>query len=386
MKDLLVRLFIKNPDDVRLPEIRQKYGQLTSVVGIVVNLMLFASKFAVGTAFGIISVTADAINNLSDAGSSIISLISFRLSEKPADKDHPFGHARVEYLASSVVAVIILLIGFELGKISVGKVLKPDPINFSAVTAVVLVASILLKYWLYSFNKSLSKRVNSTMMLATATDSLSDVMATSAVLASMVIGRLIGFQLDGYMGIIVAVLIVISGFGVIRETVDRMLGKGPGTELIDEIQGFIMKHDGVLNIHDLLVHDYGPNRSFASVHVEVDAKVDILKSHDLIDNIELDLKREHNINLVIHLDPVVVDDEYVNSMRKLTEQIIESIDPALSFHDFRVVRGPTHSNLIFDLMIPFEYPRRKSEVAAAFSSALRKRDATLRAVINFDRG
>ena len=386
MKDLLVRLFIKNPDDVRLPEVRQKYGQMTSVVGIISNFILFASKFAVGTAFGVISVTADAINNLSDAGSSIISLISFRLSEKPADKDHPFGHARVEYLASSVVAVMILFIGFELGKISVGKVLKPDPINFSVVTAVVLVASILLKYWLYSFNKSLSKRVNSTMMLATATDSLSDVMATSAVLASMVISRLIGFQLDGYMGIIVAVLIVISGFGVIRETVDRMLGKGPGTELIDEIQGFIMKHDGVLNIHDLLVHDYGPNRAFASVHVEVDAKVDILKSHDLIDNIELDLKREHNINLVIHLDPVVVDDEYVNSMRKLTEQIIESIDPVLSFHDFRVVRGPTHSNLIFDLMIPFEYPRRKSEVAAAFSSALRKRDATLRAVINFDRG
>ena len=386
MKDLLVRLFIKNPDDVRLPEVRQKYGQMTSVVGIISNFILFASKFAVGTAFGVISVTADAINNLSDAGSSIISLISFRLSEKPADKDHPFGHARVEYLASSVVAVMILFIGFELGKISVGKVLKPDPIKFSVVTAVVLVASILLKYWLYSFNKSLSKRVNSTMMLATATDSLSDVMATSAVLASMVISRLIGFQLDGYMGIIVAVLIVISGFGVIRETVDRMLGKGPGTELIDEIQGFIMKHDGVLNIHDLLVHDYGPNRAFASVHVEVDAKVDILKSHDLIDNIELDLKREHNINLVIHLDPVVIDDEYVNSMRKLTEQIIESIDPVLSFHDFRVVRGPTHSNLIFDLMIPFEYPRRKSEVAAAFSSALRKRDATLRAVINFDRG
>ncbi len=386
MRDFLVRLLIKNPDDVRQPGVRQKYGQMASMVGIVVNLILFASKFVVGTAFGIISVAADAVNNLSDAGSSIISLISFKLSEKPADKDHPFGHARVEYLASSIVAVIIILIGFELGRASIRKVLEPDPISFSALVAVVLATSILAKYWLYSFNKTLSKRVNSTMMLATAADSLSDVMATSAVLASMVISPLIKFQLDGYMGIVVAVLIVLSGFGVIRETVDRMLGKGPGIELVDEIQSFIMKYDGVINIHDLLVHDYGPNRTFASVHVEVDAKVDILRSHDLIDNIELDLKREHNINLVIHLDPVVVDDEYVNSMRRLTEQIIETIDPALSFHDFRVVRGQTHSNLIFDLMIPFEYPRKKSEIAAAFSSALRKRDATLRAVINFDRG
>lgn len=386
MKDLLVKLFIKNPDDVRLPEVRQKYGHMASIVGIVVNLMLFASKFAVGTAFGMISVTADAVNNLSDAGSSIISLISFKLSEKPADKDHPFGHARVEYLASSVVAVIILFVGFELGKASIGRILNPGTVSFSAVTAVVLAASILAKYWLYSFNKSLSRRVNSTMMLATAADSLSDVMATSAVLLSMILSPIIKFQLDGYMGIVVAVLIVFSGYGVMRETVDRMLGKGPGTELIEEIQGFIMKYDGVINIHDLLVHDYGPNRTFASVHVEVDAKVDILKSHDLIDNIELDLKREHNINLVIHLDPVVIDDEYVNSMKRLTETIIKSIDPALSFHDFRVVRGQTHSNLIFDLMIPFEYPKRKSEIAAEFSSALKKRDATLRAVINFDRG
>lgn len=386
MKDLLIRLFIKNADDVRLPEVRQKYGRMASLVGIVVNLMLFASKFAVGTAFGIISVTADAVNNLSDAGSSIISLISFKLSEKPADKDHPFGHARVEYLASSVVAVIILFIGFELGKASIDKVLEPDPVSFSALTAVVLLASISAKYWLYSFNKSLSRRVNSTMMQATAADSLSDVMATSAVLLSMVISPLIKFQLDGYMGIVVAVLIVLSGFSVMRETVDRMLGKGPGTELVDEIQDFIMKYDGVINIHDLLVHDYGPNRIFASVHAEVDAKVDILKSHDLIDNIELDLKREHNINLVIHLDPVVIDDEYVNSMKRLTEQIIKSMDPVLTFHDFRVVRGQTHSNLIFDMIIPFEYPKRKSEIAADFAYALRKRDSTLRAVINFDRG
>ncbi len=223
----MVRLFIKNPADVRQPEVRQKYGQMAGIVGIVVNLILFASKFVVGTAFGIISVTADAVNNLSDAGSSIISLISFKLSEKPADKDHPFGHARVEYLASSVVAVIIILIGFELGRASIRKVLVPDSISFSVLTAVVLAASILAKYWLYSFNKTLSKRVNSTMMLATAADSLSDVMATSAVLASMVISPLIKFQLDGYMGIVVAVLIVLSGFGVIRETVDRMLGKGP---------------------------------------------------------------------------------------------------------------------------------------------------------------
>lgn len=386
MKEILIKLFIKNPEDVHLPEVRQRYGQMTSIVGIAINLMLFASKFTVGTLFGIISVTADAVNNLSDAGNSIISLLSFRMSAKPADKDHPYGHARIEYLASTLVAVLILMVGFELGKASVQKILKPGAISFSTVTAIVLLVSIIAKYWMYTFNKSLSRKVDSTMMLATAADSISDVMATSAVLLSMILSPLIKFQLDGYMGVVVALSIMRTGFGVLRETVDRMLGKGPGIELAGMIHDFIMRYDGVINIHDLLVHDYGPNRTFASVHVEVDAKVDILKSHDLIDNIEIDIKREHNINLVIHLDPVIIDDEYVNSMKRLTQQIIESIDPVLSFHDFRVVRGQTHSNLIFDLMMPFEYPMKKSEVAAAFSSALKKRDSSLRAVINFDRG
>lgn len=386
MKEILIKLFIKNPEDVHLTEVRQRYGQMTSIVGIAINLMLFASKFTVGTLFGIISVTADAVNNLSDAGNSIISLLSFRMSAKPADKDHPYGHARIEYLASTLVAVLILMVGFELGKASVQKILKPGAISFSTVTAIVLLVSIIAKYWMYTFNKSLSRKVDSTMMLATAADSISDVMATSAVLLSMILSPLIKFQLDGYMGVVVALSIMRTGFGVLRETVDRMLGKGPGIELAGMIHDFIMRYDGVINIHDLLVHDYGPNRTFASVHVEVDAKVDILKSHDLIDNIEIDIKREHNINLVIHLDPVIIDDEYVNSMKRLTQQIIESIDPVLSFHDFRVVRGQTHSNLIFDLMMPFEYPMKKSEVAAAFSSALKKRDSSLRAVINFDRG
>ncbi len=386
MKEILIKLFIKNPEDVHLPEVRQRYGQMTSIVGIAINLMLFASKFTVGTLFGIISVTADAVNNLSDAGNSIISLLSFRMSAKPADKDHPYGHARIEYLASTLVAVLILMVGLELGKASVQKILKPGAISFSTVTAIVLLVSIIAKYWMYTFNKSLSRKVDSTMMLATAADSISDVMATSAVLLSMILSPLIKFQLDGYMGVVVALSIMRTGFGVLRETVDRMLGKGPGIELAGMIHDFIMRYDGVINIHDLLVHDYGPNRTFASVHVEVDAKVDILKSHDLIDNIEIDIKREHNINLVIHLDPVIIDDEYVNSMKRLTQQIIESIDPVLSFHDFRVVRGQTHSNLIFDLMMPFEYPMKKSEVAAAFSSALKKRDSSLRAVINFDRG
>lgn len=386
MKDLLIRLFIRNPGDTHRVEVRKKYGQVSSIVGIIVNLLLFISKFTVGTLVGSISITADAVNNLSDAGSSIIALVSFRLSAKPADKDHPFGHARVEYLASSIVAVMILFIGFELGKASIVRIIKPDDIRFSLAAMFVLIASISTKYWLYSFNKSLSRRIDSTMMLATAADSLSDVLATSAVLASMIISPLINFQLDGYMGIIVAALIVISGFGVIRQTVDRILGKGPGPELVSTIQAFLMSYEGVLNIHDLLVHDYGPNRTFASVHVEVDADVDILKSHDLIDNIELDMKKQHNINLVVHLDPVVIDDDYVNSLNDLTKGIIASIDPNLTFHDFRVVKGQTHSNLIFDLMLPFNYHLKKADVLKAFTNALSKHDASLRAVINIDRG
>lgn len=385
MQKLLVKLFVKNPDDIRQGTVRQQYGKLSSFVGIVINLLLFAAKFTVGTLFNSISVTADAVNNLSDAGSSVISLASFKLSAKPADKDHPYGHARIEYVASSLVATVILFVGFELGKSSFEKILHPEAIEFSVVSAVVLAMSIGTKLWLYTFNHSLGRKINSTMMLATATDSLSDVLATSAVLISALLSPLIHFQLDGYMGLIVALLICFSGYKILRETVDRILGQGPTEDMVQLIQEFISHYDGVINTHDLMVHDYGPSRTYATVHVEVDAQEDILKSHDMVDNIERDIKNIHHIKLVVHLDPVIIGDPYVNQMRELTAQVIASVDPTLTFHDFRVIRGETHSNLVFDVMIPFDYKMKKAELAEAIQKALTEQDPHLFAVIKIDR-
>lgn len=386
MKSFLVNLFIKDPDRIHDDAVRNQYGKLSSIVGIILNLALFAAKFTAGTLFNSISVTADAMNNLSDAGSSVISLVSFKLSSKPADKDHPFGHARIEYIASSIVAVIILLVGFELGKSSIGKMLKPDEIGFSILAAVILLISIGVKLWLYRFNIALGKHIGSTMIQATAADSLSDVLATSAVLISMLVSPLLHVQLDGYMGLIVSGLIVFSGYKVMKETMDRMLGKAPTAEAIKEIDDFIKKYDGVVNTHDLLVHDYGPNRIFASVHVEVDAKVDILKSHDLIDNIELEIRKARQVDLVVHLDPVVLDDPFVNKMRGLAAATLEEIDPELRFHDFRVVKGITHSNIIFDVTVPFSYKMNEDELVSAIGRAICKKDPSLRTVVNVDRG
>ncbi len=386
MKNYLVSLFVKNPDRIHDDAVRNQYGKLSSIVGIILNLALFAAKFTAGTLFGSISVTADAMNNLSDAGSSVISLVSFKLSSKPADKDHPFGHARIEYIASSIVAVIILLVGFELGKSSVGKIMDPDEIGFSILAVIILLLSIGVKFWLYRFNIALGRQIGSTMIQATATDSLSDVLATSAVLVSMLLSPIIHFQLDGYMGLIVSGLIIFSGYKVMRETMDRMLGKAPTADAIEEIDDFIKKYDGVINTHDLLVHDYGPNRIFASVHVEVDAKVDILKSHDLIDNIELDIRKARQVDLVIHLDPVVIDDPFVNKMRELAAATLAEIDPELRFHDFRVVKGITHNNIIFDMSVPFSYKMGEDELVTAVSRAIRKKDPSVRTVINVDRG
>jgi cation diffusion facilitator family transporter len=384
MKKLLIRLFIKNPEDILQGAVRQQYGLLSSVVGIIVNILLFAAKFTVGTLFHSISVTADALNNLSDAGSSVISLVSFKLSARPADKSHPYGHARIEYIASSIVAALILVVGFELGKSSVEKIQNPGLIEFRLITVIILVLSIGVKFWLYTFNHSLGVKIHSTLMQSTAADSLSDVMATSAVLISTLLSPLINFQLDGYIGLIVAMMILYSGYKVMKHTVDRILGQGPSGELVKLIDGFIKKYKGVINIHDLMVHDYGPNRTFASVHVEVDAKVDILISHDLIDNIEKDIQSAYQINLTIHLDPVVMDDPYVDKLRELTAQVIAGIDPNLTFHDFRVVKGQTHSNLIFDVMIPFSYKIKKTELMEAIQNGLRKQDPNLWAVIRID--
>ena len=385
MTKLLVKLFVRNADDTANAAVRQSYGQLTGITGIVMNVLLFFGKFIVGTVAASVSITADAVNNLSDAGSSVISLLSFKLAGKPADEDHPFGHARIEYIASLAVAFIILMLGVELIKSSIDKIIHPELAVFSWVTVGVLVASILVKLWLFTFNRSIGRRIDSVVMQATATDSLSDVMATGAVLISTIVSPLIHFSLDGYMGVVVAGFIMWSAVGILLETMNNLLGDAPTQETTEMLARHLLRHEGVLSIHDLLVHSYGPGRTFASVHVEVDAREDILKSHDMIDNIEREVLLDHGIQLVIHLDPVVTDDPEVNTLRNQVRDLVLDVDPELTVHDFRVVRGETHSNLIFDVAVPHGCPLSDKELTRAIIRRVKELDEHYFAVVTLDR-
>ncbi len=331
---------------------RTAYGNLAGAVGIVCNALLCAAKLLMGTLFGSISVTADAVNNLSDASSSIITLVGFKLSAKPADKEHPYGHARIEYLAGLAVSVLIIVIGFELARTSFGKILYPTPVAFSWLTVAVLAGSIGVKLWMAMFNRTIGRRIGSATLEATATDSRNDVISTAAVLAALVLGQATHLVLDGWMGLAVALFILYSGIGLIKETVDPLLGEAPSEELARHIARKVLSYDGVLGTHDLMVHDYGPGRCFASVHVEMAAEKDVLESHDIIDNIERDFHDNDNIHLVIHYDPIQTGDRAVGTLHAWMEGQLKTISPQLSMHDFRAVRGPTHTNLIFDVVVP----------------------------------
>lgn len=388
MTELLSRLFVKQHDDVSNPRVRRAYGTLASVVGIVLNLLLFAAKFAVGTLFGSVSITADAINNLSDAGSQIISLISFRISAKPADREHPFGHARIEYVASMIVSFLILLIGVELLKESFSKILSPELPERSWVAVGVLGGSILVKLWLGLFNKKLGKRIDSSVMRATAADCLSDALSTTAVLVSTLILLLfpsVTLNLDAYMGVIVAVLILIAGIKILNETKNSILGEAPSDEIVKEISAIVESHDEVLGIHDLTVHNYGPGHVIAALHVEVDGKADVFHSHDVIDNIERRLRHELSIEATIHMDPIVTDDALVNDLRMRTTEAVQSVDPSLRIHDFRFVTGTTHSNLIFDVVVPFEVKLKDDEIHCAIEDRVSRMDPSYFVVLTIDR-
>ncbi|MEG0854712.1 MAG: cation diffusion facilitator family transporter, partial [Angelakisella sp.] len=316
MTNLLIKTFVKDYENTKNMVVRQGYGRLGSLVGIVVNLLLFAGKFTVGTLFGSVAITADGVNNLSDAGSSVVSLISFRLAGKPADREHPYGHARIEYLAAMIVACLILVLGVELGKSSFEKILNPEAITFSMLMVGVLVFSIGAKLWLFFFNRNLGKRIDSEVMRATAADSLSDVMATTAVLISTLLSPILGYPLDGWMGVAVSAFILLSGINIIRDAMNKLLGDAPTQELVESIERFVVAYDGILGVHDLMVHSYGPGRCFASLHAEVSSREDILKSHDLIDNIERDILRREGVHLVLHLDPIVTDNAEMSAMRE----------------------------------------------------------------------
>ena len=353
MTQLLIRLFVRHPDDTKNAAVRTAYGNLASLVGMACNLLLCLGKLAAGTLFGSIAIMADALNNLSDASSNVVSLVGFRLAAKGPDEKHPYGHARYEYLAGLVVCVTILAIGLSLLKESVLKVLHPTAVVFSWLSVGVLAASIGVKLWMSRFNKIIGQRINSETLMATAADSRNDVLTTSAVLLSTVLSHLTGWDvLDGLMGVAVAAFILWSGWGLMMDTLSPLLGESPSPELVEHIEHTVMSYPGVLGVHDLMVHDYGPGHQFASLHIEFPAEADPLEAHDIIDNIERDFLKKDHLQVTIHYDPIVTDDPEVRDMRHWISHAVEEIDPRITVHDLRCVPGPTHTNVIFDCVRP----------------------------------
>ena len=385
MTKLLLRLFVRNFEDKGDPGVRARVGTLSSLVGIGCNALLFAGKLAVGTISGSVSITADAMNNLSDAASSIVTLLGFKLAEKPADEDHPYGHARFEYLSALAVAAMILVIGCELGKTSVEKILNPAAVEFSWVTAGVLLGSILVKLWLSLFNTRLGKHIDSKALLATAADSRGDVLATAGVLLAGIIEHFTTWRIDGFVGLAVAAFILWSGWNLAKETVSPLLGEAASPELRGLIVDYIGQQPMVLGYHDLMVHDYGPGRRFASIHVEMDMREDPLKCHELIDDMERECLRSHNIQLVIHYDPVVTDDPELDRLRELVAGWMRQQDPRLSIHDFRMVKGEVHTNLIFDVALPQDLRGKEKALRTNLETYLnRDSSITYHLVITFD--
>lgn len=380
----LVHRFIKDYENVTDSYVRECYGKIASLLGIFLNICLFAGKLFAGTVFKSVSITADAINNLSDAGSSIISLVSFKLSNKPADEEHPFGHARFEYIASFIVALLVMFLSLELFKSSFDKVIHPESISFSLLSVSVLIISILVKMWMYLYNTKYGKLIDSSVMQATAVDSLSDCISTGAVLASTLISPLVNFNLDGYMGLLVACFIFYSGMNIIKETVGDLLGQAPDGEFVKKIAEKLESYDGVLGIHDLIVHSYGPQNDFVSVHVEVDAYESIIVSHDMIDNIERDFFNEFGIHLTIHMDPVDIKDERVCVLKEYMCDLLKQIDESLTLHDFRVVFGDTHNNLIFDIVVPYQFKYSDAQLIDEINERLKKEKPNHFVVVTID--
>ena len=372
---LLARLFIK-PDPAREePETRRAYGVLCGIVGICLNVLLFAGKFLAGTLSGSIAITADAFNNLSDAGSSFVTLVGFQLAGQKPDSEHPFGHGRMEYVSGLAVSVLILLMGLELGKTSIEKILHPEPVDSSPLIFAILCASILVKLYMFLYNRRLGKKLASPAMEATAMDSLSDSVATAAVLIATLVARFTGLEIDGWCGVLVAAFILWSGINAVRDTLDPLLGTPPTHEFVQRIRDLVMAHSTILGIHDLIVHDYGPGRVMISLHAEVPATGSVMTIHDTIDNIEQELHRKLGCEAVIHMDPIATDDSTTVALRNKITELAHCIDPALSIHDFRMVPGPTHTNLIFDVVTPFGFRLEDAEVARQLRALIRTFDS-----------
>lgn len=384
MITFLSRIFIKERD---LPpaELRQAYGTLCGAVGIGLNILLFAGKLLAGILSGSIAVTADAVNNLTDAGSSVVTLLGFRLGGQKADKDHPFGHGRFEYLSGLAVSMFIILMGFELAKTSVGKIMHPEPVEASLLTVVILCGAIAVKFYMFLYNRSFGRKFSSTAMEATATDSLSDCAATAVVLISTLVGHFWALQIDGWCGVLVALFIFWSGIKAAKETVDPLLGTPPAPEYVAQIRDLVMAHEAVIGIHDLVVHDYGPGRCMISLHAEVSAAGDLMVIHDEIDNVEKELRDTLGCEAVIHMDPVVTDDGITGETRAKVAALVSCIDEEITIHDFRMVVGPTHTNVIFDAVVPFRFRLTDEEVRGKIEKAVRTLDGNYRAVVNVER-
>ena len=388
MITLLSRLFIKETNG-SLKEnpanYREQYGVLCGIAGITFNVLLFIGKFLAGFFANSISIMADAFNNLSDAGSSFITLVGFKLAGQKPDPDHPFGHGRFEYISGLLVSIVIILMAFELMKSSIGKIIRPEEVATSTLTYVILIASILVKLYMAFYNKRIGKKIGSVAMSATATDSISDCIATTVVLVCSIIAQFTSLQLDAYCGVLVAIFIFIAGFKAAKDTIDPLLGTPPEKEFVDEIENIVMSHEDILGIHDLIVHNYGPGRVMISLHAEVDAHGDILVLHDLIDNIEHELKTKCNCQALIHMDPIINDDEEINHLKKDISILIKEIDDKMTLHDFRVVKGPTHTNVIFDVVAPYNLPFKDEELKQIIAAKILDKFPCHYAVIEIDR-
>ena len=384
MRTLLIKTFVKDYENTKDPAVRESYGKLAGIVGILSNLLLCILKIGIGLIFRSIAILADGINNLADASSSIITLVGFRLASKPADEDHPYGHARIEYITGLIVSLVIIFLGFQLFMSSVDKIRNPEPLEFSILTVAVLILAILIKVWQALFNIKIGTLIHSATLKATGADSRNDVIATSAVLISLLVEKLTNLQLDGWMGAVVALFIIYSGIQLVKETSAPLLGQAPDPELVKSIHDRTVEFKGVLGIHDLIVHDYGPGRIFASIHVEVDADGDILASHDMIDNIERVLSRDLKIHLIVHMDPIDTKDPVLRRMKEDLQKIVDEMEDVQNFHDLRVVPGYSHTNFIFDIVISPECIKKETDLCKYIQGKVSEIDPKYCCVITVD--
>ncbi len=385
MIELLAKIFVKDKDAMSEQQLRSAYGYICGAFGIFLNVMLFAGKLFAGIISGSVAVSADAFNNLSDAGSSAISLIGFKLAAKKPDPGHPFGHGRYEHIASLFISVLIIVMGVELGKSSVEKIINPSKAEYSVLVYVILAVSILVKLYMFCYNRSVGKKINSASMNATAMDSISDAVSTVAVLLSAVIAGFTDIPIDGFAGLAVTVFILSTGISSIKDTINVLLGVPPEREFVEEIEDIVMSHENIIGIHDMIVHDYGPGRVFVTLHAEVPADGDIVKIHDTVDNIEREIYEKMSCLATIHMDPIDVNDEHTNEIRSRVSDILSDIDPCISFHDFRIVSGPTHTNLIFDIVVPNSYKMSDKELSLLIAKRINEWDEKYFSVITVDK-